>query len=57
VQNPQSTVVTGSFLTTSSTHQLIFVEQSAAAARNNNQLGHLKRNLEFPAPTNIGVKL
>jgi len=33
-----------------------FVEHSAAAARNNKKFGHFKRNLEFPAPTNIGVK-
>jgi hypothetical protein len=33
-----------------------FVEHSAAAARNNNHLGHLKQNLEFPVPNNIGVE-
>jgi len=33
-----------------------FVKNSAAAACNNNHLGHLKQNLGFPVPTNIGVK-
>ena len=56
MQNAHSTVVTGSSLDTCSKPQLIFVEHSVAAARNKEHLGHLKQNLEFPVPKNIGVK-
>jgi hypothetical protein len=33
-----------------------FVEHSVAAIRNNDHLNHLKQNLGFPVPTNIGMK-
>ena len=34
-----------------------FVEHLAAATRNISHLGHLKQNLKFPEPNNIGVEL